>query len=394
MKKIILITTTIIILVIIAVASYYFINLHISNNNESENAKYFKSLIQYKTNSINDTVNLDKILENTELSKYITKTEKGVEDGKEHLIIYYKGYENDKIGWFYNHENFIIEKNAVVLFALINNLEKITYFDLDTVGPNPSEDVGGNYNRETINAYYNQDVRNYINKPNEFLKYNINTNISHITIYVNEYINNSMQTKKIEVNDNQKTEQISDLIKSQNFGIADNLILGWTNIYVDLNNGYIIGLYDSSDSLSANLGIIVKGNGKEIFENGKGFGDAVTINKTLPEDFRAEIMDIINNSSGEILNTTAFELIYEDNNNNKISVILKKGELPNYDYNIYAYGGNVKIKINNETLDLRDALLTGKINMSDIIGQCVKDAEENKIQTDMYEDGGSMEYRY
>ncbi|MCL2859327.1 MAG: hypothetical protein FWF46_01890, partial [Oscillospiraceae bacterium] len=101
-----------------------------------------------------------------------------------------------------------------------------------------------------------------------------------------------------------------------------------------------------------------------------------------------------NDNNNNIVNIPAFELIYEDNNNNKISTILKKGELPNYDYNIYVYGGNVKIKINNETLDLRDALLTGKINMSDIIGQCVKDAEENKIQTDMYEDGGSMEYRY
>lgn len=90
----------------------------------------------------------------------------------------------------------------------------------------------------------------------------------------------------------------------------------------------------------------------------------------------------------------SFELIFENGDSKDIKTVIKNGETAAYDYSIYTYGGSVKIKLGNEILDLRDAILNNKINMEDIIQKCKKDVEENKIKSDMYMDGGSMEYRY
>lgn len=281
----------VIVFVILVIGVFISFKIFTKDKYTSADAVYFANLIQYKTDSINDSEKLNKILENTELGQYIVKTEKSSDGGKEHLTIYYKGWvqNDDERHWFYNHENSIVETNAVVLFALINNLEKLTYFDLDT----SKEYASMEYDRETINLFYNQDVRNYINNPNEFLKYNIDTNISNITIYINEYTSDSIQTRKIEVNDNKKIGEIADLIKQQNFGIPDMLTLCSINTWIDLNNGYMIGVYCSDAN---NLGAIVKANGKDVFEGDGSIDNTMIIDKTLPNGFKDYIMNIINNT--------------------------------------------------------------------------------------------------
>jgi len=300
LKNKIVLIIAVIVFIILVLGVFITFKIFTKDKYTSADAAYFASLIQYKTDSINDSENLNKILENTELNKYITKTEKSVDNGKEHLTVYYKGYENDKIGWFYNHENSIVETNAVVLFALINNLEKLTYFDLDT----SKEYAFMEYDRETMNSYYNQDVRNYINNPNEFLRYNIDTNISNITIYINEYTSDSMQTRKIEVNDSKKIEEIADLIKQQNFGIPDMLTDCMINTWIDLNNGYMIGVYCSDTN---NLGAVVKANGKDVFEGDGSVDNTMIINKTLPSGFKDYIMNIISNDTSNIENETKIQ---------------------------------------------------------------------------------------
>lgn len=101
-----------------------------------------------------------------------------------------------------------------------------------------------------------------------------------------------------------------------------------------------------------------------------------------------------NQVSTENNNQYTFELMYENNGNDKLAVVITKGEIANYDYNIYVYDGEIKIKVDNEEVYLRNALLNNKINMSDIIEKCMKDVEDNTITSDMYMDGGTIIYKY
>lgn len=76
-------------------------------------------------------------------------------------------------------------------------------------------------------------------------------------------------------------------------------------------------------------------------------------------------------------------------------IILLKSENTKYDYDIYSYNGNVNIIIDNEKLTLRDALLTDKITIEQILEKTRKDADDYKIAYKiMYADGGSAEYFY
>ena len=66
-----------------------------------------------------------------------------------------------------------------------------------------------------------------------------------------------------------------------------------------------------------------------------------------------------------------------------------------YEYDIYYYGlESVEIEINNEKIDLKEALLTDKITMEQIIEQAEKDSKSGIIGSDMYKEGGSMIYFY
>lgn len=83
-------------------------------------------------------------------------------------------------------------------------------------------------------------------------------------------------------------------------------------------------------------------------------------------------------------------------NNKKNKEKITIGQLKDkYNYDIYYYGlDNVFIKINNEKIDLKEALKSGKVNMEDIINQVEKDFEIGIIAREVYKDGGSKEYYY
>lgn len=71
----------------------------------------------------------------------------------------------------------------------------------------------------------------------------------------------------------------------------------------------------------------------------------------------------------------------------KVRPILEKTENEKYDYNIYAYLGEVNLLIDGENMPLREALLENKITMDEIIAKANQDLEEGKIKGDMYKDG-------
>ena len=66
----------ILVFLIIIVAIFiliYIISQNFLKSKSDIKVKSFEDLVQFKTNSINDNAKVDSILENLELSKYITK---------------------------------------------------------------------------------------------------------------------------------------------------------------------------------------------------------------------------------------------------------------------------------------------------------------------------------
>lgn len=91
----------------------------------------------------------------------------------------------------------------------------------------------------------------------------------------------------------------------------------------------------------------------------------------------------------------SFEITFNARNDLKIKTIIKAHETNKYSYNIYSYGGDIKIKVDNEEYDLRTALLEEKITMEEIIEKANKDAFEDKtIKVDSLNDGGTNKYYY
>lgn len=99
----------------------------------------------------------------------------------------------------------------------------------------------------------------------------------------------------------------------------------------------------------------------------------------------------------ELKSAENFEIRFYDKQpqtDTKINKILDKSETNNYDYNIYSYDGSVNIIINGKEISLRNALLENKITMNEIIAKANQDEKAEKIKTNIYKDGGSMEYHY
>lgn len=126
-----------------------------------------------------------------------------------------------------------------------------------------------------------------------------------------------------------------------------------------------------------------------------GIGRKVVINYTgyIMETYPAQIN--ADNISTE--GYSDFEIIVKESKNNENNKILNNKDLhsDDQDYNLYYYGlEEVKVKVNNETLLLEDALKSGKITLNGIISKANDDLDSNKISGDMYKDGGSMIYKY
>ena len=99
--------------------------------------------------------------------------------------------------------------------------------------------------------------------------------------------------------------------------------------------------------------------------------------------------EIINNYT---INYILIPKLTDKNEKKKITI----DELANkYDYNIYYYGlESVKVKIDDVEIDLEEALIQEKIKMEQIIEQAERDSEMGIIGSEMYKEGGTMEYYY
>lgn len=119
----------------------------------------------------------------------------------------------------------------------------------------------------------------------------------------------------------------------------------------------------------------------------------VTYDGSIQETYPAQI----NATKIEIRSAEDFEILFYDKQpmeNHKIYKILDKSETDKYDYNIYGYAGSVNIRIDGKDYSLKDALLENKITMEEIIAKANQDEKNGIIKSEMYKDGGSIEYHY
>lgn len=311
MKKVIII---IVIVIAIFVGTYVvFDNLNkdkehsISQGEIQNDDNYFEKLVQYKAESIKDKEKLNALLRNLELGEYIVDIKEELLGEDESLTIYYDCTNDAHVREYFRdfQKQSNLQKNSVTLFALINNLQKVTYnFNIsDTelaekyhlgvlTTTNKFLERSYSFTREQINRYYNQDVRNYVENPYEFMKYNIDLDVSNITIYKLNYEPDGKKLNKIDINETLDIKNIIQYIKTENFGIPDSFLNSYCTTWIDLNNGYIIEFYGTDE-----YGGIVKGNGKNIFTNGEiNYSEMQHCGyKTLPNGFTEYIEEIIAN---------------------------------------------------------------------------------------------------
>lgn len=99
--------------------------------------------------------------------------------------------------------------------------------------------------------------------------------------------------------------------------------------------------------------------------------------------------EIINN------NETKFILKIVQSQEKEVEKITTGKLEEKYDYDIYYYGlESVAIEIDNNEIDLKEALLNNKITMKQIIEQAEEDSRNEIIGSNMYKEGGTMEYYY
>ena len=101
--------------------------------------------------------------------------------------------------------------------------------------------------------------------------------------------------------------------------------------------------------------------------------------------------------NAQIINNYEFNYLLEiKENDKKEKQKITINELATkYDYDIYYYGiENIRIEVNNEKMDLKEALKTDKVTMEQIIEQAEKDSKSGVIASDMCKDGGTMIYFY
>ena len=126
-----------------------------------------------------------------------------------------------------------------------------------------------------------------------------------------------------------------------------------------------------------------------------GIGRKVIINYTgyIKETYPAQI-DTDNILTDGYEN---FELIVEEADNTDIRKILNNTELykNNSDYDLFYVGLNeVNVNVDNKTITLEDALRSGKLTIDGIIKKANQDESNGLIKSNMYKDGGTMEYYY
>lgn len=143
--------TTFIIIIIVAVLSIFL--MFSFNNNETNQEVQIEHLVYtYQDTYVGDNSSVGGILNDIFLSENIESFKLGTSDAPYSITVNYaleEGIKNDKLTQY-------IEYNATTLFALVKNVELITFNVKDTIQKTYA------FKRETIQMNYDEKLSSYI----------------------------------------------------------------------------------------------------------------------------------------------------------------------------------------------------------------------------------------
>lgn len=228
-----------------------------------------------------------------------------------------------------------------------------------------------------------QQNENYQKYSKTITNVNLELNIPNEWKYKEEAIENDTYEYALKLYKNSEEQYAMIYYYKNQFGVCGT---GRTSKTITLNNGNeaTIGYYDGNKNWSDISFFSINKN-------------IAVVNNGLAYDGAEELLEIIKTVNITYNSILDFEIIFYDNDSiesYKIYTILDKSETDIYDYNIYGYDGIVNIKIYGNEYSLKEALLENKITMEEIIEKAIKDEKEGKITSEMYKNGGSMEYHY
>lgn len=236
----------------------------------------------------------------------------------------------------------------------------------------PVQNISENENNNSVKySKYIDNIKLELNIPNEWKYEELPKNEG------NDFFKYALKLYK-----NNKEQYAMLYFYNNQFGVCGT---GRTTEKLILNNNQeaSIGYYDNDKSLQ-DISFNINKN-------------IALVNNGLTYDEAEELLEIIKTVNITYNSITDFEILFyakDPTESYKVYTILDKTETDKYDYNIYGYGGSVDIKIDGKEYSLKEALLENKITMEEIIEKANQDEKDGKIRTEMYKDGGSMEYHY
>lgn len=208
------------------------------------------------------------------------------------------------------------------------------------------------------------------------------------------YIKEIQKEDKRAINSTENLNTINSVISNKMDNNQNKEEYSFYGKVIEASDSYIIvepnegeKIRKSADKISISLGK----NNDALYMVGTNL--KVTYNGTIIETYPAQVEAI----KIELKSVENFEILFYDKqpqSDTKLHKIIDKNETDKYDYDVYVYDGSVNIRIDAKDYSLKEALLEDKIKMEEIIAKANQDERDEKIKTEMYKDGGSMEYHY
>ncbi len=102
---------------------------------------------------------------------------------------------------------------------------------------------------------------------------------------------------------------------------------------------------------------------------------------------------IVGHRNPATINTYALSVMSTDNTH--LEKVFSRDESDPNSYNVYYYAASaVTVTLDGESVELRAALADGRITAAQLLTQAKKDVNAGVCRKELYDDGGSVEYRY
>jgi len=96
----------------------------------------------------------------------------------------------------------------------------------------------------------------------------------------------------------------------------------------------------------------------------------------------------------KVINIKKDDTNIEKNKNIEILYTQNNSKLESIVDNVYTYGGNVLIKVNNTEYNFKEAIEKNIITIDELLNKAKEDSQNQICTEEIFDDGGSLQYRY